>query len=177
MSRLLRFVLLVCCLLLAGCAAYGGWGLKPGEAGRDDVLRVMGAPAMEWRDADGSQELAYPRGPAGVHTFMVRLAPDGKLKQIDNVLEPKVFARVVPGMERQQVLRLLGPSPEQWHRYYPARDELVWEWRFCDDWNEAARFHVLFDGKDGPVRSTLVLTEGQLGLCGGDDGGSCWCSH
>ena len=31
----------------------------------------MGAPAMRWREADGGERLAYPRGPAGFHTYMV----------------------------------------------------------------------------------------------------------
>jgi len=44
-----------------------------------------------------------------------------------------------------------------------------------DDWNESARFDVLFDGSKETVHSTLSLTESQMGLCGGD--GSCICGH
>lgn len=172
-----RLVPVFAALLLAACAAYDGRGLRPGAAGLEEVRRVMGPPALEWRDADGSRQLAYPRGPGAVHTFMVRIGPDGRLQSIENVLEPRVFARVTPGLDRQQVLRLLGPSQPQWTVYYPARDELVWAWRYCDDWNQAAHFHVLFDGRDGPVRSTLSLTEAQLGRCGFGEGGGCWCAR
>ena len=161
-------------LLLAACAAYSGSGLRPGEAGVDDVIRVMGEPAMRWRDPDGSVQLAYPRGPVGFHTFMVRIGPDGKLQRIVNVLDSNGFAQIRPGMTEAQVLRVLGPPYPGWTAYFKARDELVWEWRYCDDLSEAARFNVLFDGATGTVRSSMSLTEAQRGLCGR---GRCWCSR
>ena len=53
------------------------------------------------------------------------------------------------------------PPVPHWTVYFEARDELVWEWRYCDDWGEPARFNVLFDGTSRRVRSTLSLTESQ----------------
>lgn len=162
--------------LLAACAStdYSGHALKPGEARLDDVLRTMGQPALRWQDADGSQQLAYPRGPWGVHTYMVRIGPDGRLKQIENVMDFEAFARVKRGMTQDQVLRILGPSYPGWTAYFPARDELVWEWRYCDQWNEAARFDVLFDGSAKTVRTTQTQTEAQMGLC---NEGMCMCGR
>lgn len=160
---------------LSACANYGSNGLRPGEARLEDVLRVMGKPAMEWRDADGSRQLAYPRGPEGVHTFMAYLGPDGRLQKVENVLDDAGFAKVRPGMSQENVLRVLGPSWPGWTAYFKARDELVWEWRYCDAWNELARFDVLFDGSQKTVRTTQRQTEAQMGLCGSD--GSCWCSR
>ena len=64
-------------LLLAACASYSGSGLAPGVAQLADVQAHMGQPAMRWEDADGSVQLAYARGPAGLDTYMVRLGPDG----------------------------------------------------------------------------------------------------
>lgn len=119
-----------------------------------DVLARMGEPALRWRDADGSQQLAFPRGPAGVHTYMVFLAPDGRLMRIENVLDMRHFALLQPERHTQaDVLRLFGPPFPGWTAYFKARDELVWEWRFCDDWNRLARFDVLFDGTSGRVRT------------------------
>lgn len=169
-----RLFSILAALFLAACAAYSGSGLKPGEAGIADVIRVMGEPAMRWRNPDGSEQLAYPRGPYGVHTYMARVGPDGKLQLIENVLEPSGFAQVKAGMSKDQVLRILGPSYSGWTTYFKARDELVWEWRYCDDWKEAARFNVLFDGTTGIVRSALSLRESQMGLCGQ---GGCLCSR
>ena len=159
--------------LLAACAGYGGSGLKAGEDGQADVIRVMGIPAMQWADADGSRQLAYPRGPMGVHTYMAHIGPDGKLQRIENVLTLETFARVRPGMNLEQVLRLLGPSEPSGTAYFKARDELVWEWRYCDPANELARFVVLFDGTQRTVRSTMKQTEAQRGICGL---GGCRCS-
>lgn len=158
--------------LLAACASYSGTGLKPGEAQLENVLRKMGKPAMSWQDPGGSQQLAYPRG---MHTFMVHIGPDGKMQRIENVMDMKNFARIRPDMTKSQVLRILGPSEPSATAYFKARDELVWEWRYCDEWNEPARFDVLFDGNKEVVRSTMSLTESQMGLCG--DEGRCLCGH
>lgn len=172
MKILLAFLMV---LLLGSCATYGGSGLRPGEARLDDVLRTMGQPAMRWQDPDGSLQLAYPRGPMGMHTYMAYLGPDGKLQRIENVMDPKAFARIRAGMTQEQVLRILGPSEPSWTTYFKARDELVWEWRYCDEWNATARFDVLFDGSKGIVRSTLSQTEDQMGLCA--PWWPCWCSR
>lgn len=174
-----RFVVLlsVTGLLLAACASFDGRGLVVGQAVLDDVTRVMGRPKMEWAEADGSRQLAYPRGPMGAKTFMARLGPDGRLLKMENVLEPAFFSRIKSNMTPDEVVRVLGPSEPSWTRYFAARDELVWEWRYCDAWNQLARFDVLFDNTRQSVRSTMSLRESQIGGCGGDDGASCWCSH
>ncbi|MBW7902295.1 MAG: hypothetical protein H3C26_12490 [Rhodocyclaceae bacterium] len=156
-----RCFAVVCCLFLSACAGYSGRGLVPGVAGEAEVLATMGAPAMRWARPGGGAQLAYPRGPAGVHTYMVFVDAAGRLERIVNVLDAVHFARVQAGMTQDEVLRLLGPPQPQWTAYFPARDELVWEWRYCDSWGEAARFDVLFDGTAKTVRSTLSWTEGQ----------------
>jgi hypothetical protein len=148
-------------LLLAGCAGYGGKGLAPGFADEAEVVRVMGQPAMQWTDPDGARQLAYPRGPTGVHTFMVRLGPDGRLLRIENALEPTRFAQLRPNMGQAEVLRLLGPGVADWTAYFKARDELVWGWRYCDDGGKLARLYVLFDGTRLTVRSTQSVLEDQ----------------
>ncbi|MFA5170837.1 MAG: outer membrane protein assembly factor BamE [Sulfuriferula sp.] len=162
--KILSGILLV--LLLSACASYSGRGLEPGTAGYDDVIRVMGQPAMRWQNADGSSQLAYPRGPMGVQTFMAVIAADGKLKSLKNVLDAKHFAQIQPGMTKDQVLRILGPSEPSWTTYYARRDELVWEWRYCNELRQLSRFDVLFDGSKGIVRSSMGMTESQRGLCG-----------
>lgn len=172
----MRFFGIIGLLLLAGCANYGGSGLRPGVDGREDIVRVMGAPAMEWTDPDGARQLAYPRGPMGAHTYMAFIGPDGRLLRVENALTMAFFARVRAGMTMEEVLRVLGPPVPSWTAYFKARDELVWEWRYCDDWSELARFNVLFDGSSKRVRSTLSLTESQLGKCGGG-WGTCFCGR
>ena len=148
-------VLMMLVSLLSACAGYSGRGLQPGTADLQDVLATMGTPALQWHDDDGRRQLAYPRGPEGTQTFMAHIGADGKLEKIEGVLDPQHFARIENGKSDQAtVLRLLGPSQPQWTAYFKARDELVWEWRFCDSWNQVARFDVLFDASTGIVRST-----------------------
>lgn len=154
-----RKLLILSALFVGGCAAYSGSGLKPGVAGVDDVVGVMGQPAMRWQDPDGAVQLSYPRGPLGVHSFMVYLGPDGRLQRIENVMAPEAFARVRRDMTENQVLRVLGPSFPGWTVYFKPRDELVWEWRYCNERSAAARFDVLFDGTKGTVRSTQSWVE------------------
>jgi hypothetical protein len=145
-------------LLLAACASYSGSGLKPGVATLAEVEGVMGVPAMRWKNPDGTQQLAYPRGQAGFHTYMVAIGADGRLVSIDNVLDTKNFARIQPGMTEEQVLRILGPTTCG-KAVFPARNELVWQWRFLDDFRASAHFFVLFDTVKGTVRSTMSMAE------------------
>lgn len=148
--------------LLSACASYSGTGLKPGLSTTEDVLKIMGPPAMQWKNADGSLRMSYPRGPAGPHSIMVNTSADGRLKSIGNVLEYKHFAKIVAGKTTQEeVLRILGPSIADWTTYYKSRDELVWGWRYCEPSTQQARFFVLFDGMNGLVRTTQSLPDYQ----------------
>ena len=170
---LLRLALAASALVLSSCAGYGGSNLKPGVATLSEVVAAMGEPAMRWKDADGREQLAYPRGPAGTQTFMAMIAADGRLERIEGVLDTAHFARIEAGKSDQAaVLRLLGPSQPPWTQYFKARDELVWEWLFCDSWNQLAFFDVLFDATTGIVRTSYQRSE-----LGNRDGGPPGCSH
>lgn len=153
------WISLISTMLLAACASYSGYGLKSGEARLEQVQAIMGPPALRWQDADGSVQLAYPRGPAGLDTYMVKLGPDGRLQSIANVLDEQSFARIRAGMTKDEVLRLIGPPDHSRSAYFKARDELAWEWRFREVYGNPARFAVLFDATAGSVRSTLILPE------------------
>lgn len=155
----MRAITLLLTLLLTACASYSGAGLRPGEAGFSDVVGLMGQPVMRWQDPDGSVQLAYPRGPAGIHTYMVKMGADGRLRSIENVLDETVFARIQAGMTKEQVLRVLGPPDSLRTAYFKARDELVWDWRACTYNVNMQRIYVLFDATAGTVRSTMSEDE------------------
>jgi hypothetical protein len=157
----LRCCIFLFALALSGCAAYSGAGLKPGISTEAEVRALMGVPAMHWDISGDGRQLAYPRGPAGFQTYMVFIDAAGKLERTVNVLRQESFAKVQPGMTQPQVLQLIGPPQPQWEAYFKARDELVWEWRFCDSWNQAARFDVLFDGTTKIVRTAYSWQESQ----------------
>jgi len=151
---LLRIIAVGLVALLSACAGYSGSNLKPGLSMLSDVTASMGTPAMRWKDADGREQLAYPRGPSGVQTFMVFMGPDGKLDRIEKVFDMEHFARIVSGKsDKEAVLRVLGPSVQR-PTYFASRNELVWEWHFSDSWNQSAFFGVIFDDSTGIVRST-----------------------
>ena len=153
------WIALLTSALLTACASYSGSGLKPGEARLEDVQSLMGPPALRWQEADGSVQLAYPRGPLGYHTFMVKLGPDGRLQSITNVLDDAGFAQIHAGLTKEQVLHVLGPPDYSLSVYFKARDELVWDWRFCSSFGVPARFQVLFDATSGTVRSAISQVE------------------
>lgn len=171
-----KILLLFIALFMAGCASYGGRGLQPGVSTVAEVEAVMGVPALRWAETDGGQSLAFPRGPAGYHTYIARFDAGGRLVDLRNVLEPRVFAQVVEGLTQEEVLRLLGPPVPAWTVYFDRRDELVWEWRFCDDWSEPARFNVLFAGTSGRVTKTMAMTERQTAPFGFGNRRT-WCSR
>ena len=172
MKRLIFCLILPCVMAMTGCASYSGRGLQPGVSELPEIIATMGEPAMRWENKDGSKQLAYPRGPAGTQTFMVFVDSNGRLQNIEGVLTDKYFAQIIAGKsDAEAVLKLLGPPPPHRTTYFKARDELVWEWRICDNFSQMAFFNVLFDGTTGIVKSTLQIPDysgfdGVVAFCG-----------
>ena len=135
----------------------------------------MGEPAMRWKDPDGREQLAYPRGAvryANLHGISWGRTVGWSISKV--CLDMEHFARI---RTRQVAIRrkccaCLGPPQPQWTAYFKARDELVWEWRFCDSWNALAFFDVLFDATTGVVRSSYQRSDLR-----GPDGRAPSCAH
>jgi hypothetical protein len=104
--------------------------LQPGVSTVSDVRRLAGKPEFVWENDDGSQRYEYPRGPNGTRTYMLDFAPDGTLSSITQALTSGNFAKVVPGMSKDDVRRLLG-KPTTVARYALSNDE-VWSWHWAD---------------------------------------------
>lgn len=136
-------ILLAAAAACAGCAAYNGYNLQPGVSTEAQVRSVMGAPALEFANGDGSRQLAYPRGPLGTQTFMADVGTDGKLVAMRGVLTDDTFYQVVPGLTRDQILRLIGPPGET--MAFPRLNQVAWDYRFVDTWGYTAIFSVMFD--------------------------------
>ena len=133
----MRFTLnLLCCLVLTGCATYGDSALQPGQSTTTRIEQRLGPPALRWSEASGGETLVYPTGPMGYHTWFFRTNAENMLIERKNVLNSAHFAKIQAGMSEEEVLRVIGPPYPAWTVYFKARDELVWEWRYCDDWNE-----------------------------------------
>lgn len=158
-SAFLRSTTWLLSCVLVGCASHSGRGLEPGLATLDDVTALMGPPAHLWTGTGNRAQLSYPRGPAGLQSYMVFIDSRGRLDRIENVLTDATLAKVVAGMSREEVLRLVGPPVPEWTAHFSARRELAWEWRYCNDRSMTARFHALFDSDTGRVRSTMTFDE------------------
>ena len=157
-------------LLAAGCAGINASSLQPGVSTLPQIEAALGAPARVWTNPDGSAQLAYPFGPSGTQTFMVFVGADGKLQRITGVLNETQFRLVQPGMTKEQVLRILGPSGSLWTQTFPRTNTLAWTWLYCAPGNFQNYFNVMFDTGTGLVRSTgqspvMVGREGLTPSC------------
>ncbi|HVS25868.1 MAG TPA: hypothetical protein VHE58_00935 [Burkholderiales bacterium] len=141
--------------LLAGCASYSGRGLEPGISTETEVREVMGAPAATWETPDGPA-WAYPRGPLGVETFLVRFDADGKLALIEQVLDEEHFAQIKADLTQDDVLHLIGPPFQI--LTFPALNEVSWDYRFRDLWGYNSIFSASFD-EAGRVKRTFRQRE------------------
>jgi hypothetical protein len=114
-------------LLLAGCVAYGPGDLRVGDD-EAAVVRSMGAPAARHAMPEGVTRLVFARGPFGRHAYMVELGRDGRVLRWHQALSEAAFARIVPGMSADELLRDFGPpcrrQPLGWQPW------VVWSWRF-----------------------------------------------
>jgi hypothetical protein len=129
-------------LLLAGCASDGA-GLKPGVSSAEEVVRSMGPPALEIANPDGSRNMAYPKGYFAGQTFMVKVGPDGLVQGVEQVLNEDTFRRIVPGLTRDDVMRMLGPPVEVMD--FPRLQQTALDYRYHDAWGYDAILSVMVD--------------------------------
>ena len=148
---------------ITGCDTRKMMGLEEGVSTEADVRARLGEPEATYDDARGGRTLEYPRQPAGQVNYMISIGPDGKMTALRQVLNPSEFAKVTPGLDKQQVRRLLGKPAKM--QSYALKGEEVWDWRFLSG-PEGRVFSVTFDA-DGRVVSTATTLDpresGQLG--------------
>jgi len=124
--------------------------LRPGELALKTLQRAMAVPRYVGRTADGSNASGLSARAGGVYDLAGSFSiPAAGCECTENVLDAKHFAAIKPGMDKTGVLHLLGRRRRNGRSTFDARDELVWEWRYCDDWHAAARFDVCSMGSRG----------------------------
>ncbi len=138
-------------IALVGCDHIAQQELQPGISTKEDVLTKMGKPEMIWEEKDGSAHYEFPRGPEGHVTYMVKISPEGKYLGMENVLTEANFAKVKPGMKRDELRRLLGRPTET--GIFQLKKEEVWTYRYRGTHYPSRRFHVMMD-LDGVVKNT-----------------------
>jgi len=156
--KLSTTLLWLCCSgLLGGCAT--GHSLVPGQSTEADVRAQMGAPTDTRAEADGDRVWEYARGREGFHTYMVRLGPDGRVKEVTQVLTEERLARIVPGKTtRSEVRRLLGP-PSFEDAYGVGQ---TWSWRYKKGDVHPGHLVVTFN-RDDTVSTTIAIVDQPRG--------------
>jgi hypothetical protein len=151
LARLALVVGVLGCATLSGCVALF-LTLEPGVSRKEQVLAKYGTPDEIRQRADGSIVYEYPREPEGRENYRVTLSPDGTLRSVEQLIDEPYFARLQPGMTREQVLEILGrPSA---YEAYPRLAETVILWNFTDFGSKRMQFNAHFDERTGLLTHT-----------------------
>ena len=166
MAKLLGVLLLVLAAVvgLPGCDQKRIAELEEGVATEADVRAKFGEPAAVYAEENGARTFEYPRQPEGQVNYMITIAADGKMSALRQVLKEASFVKVVPGMDKAQLRRLLGrPAKTQ---VYELKQQEVWDWHFRHENNDNKLFSVTLD-KNGLVLSTAIALDPRTNLPGG----------
>ena len=141
-------------LLLAACDPQRISELEEGVSTEADVRARFGEPEKIWDAPGGGRTFEYPRQPAGTQNYMITIGPDGKMASLRQVLNPRTFAQVKPGMPMEQVRRMLGKPMKITN--YTLKSETHYDWRYQEQpgVGETKVFTVVFD-RELKVVSTM----------------------
>lgn len=139
---------------LAGCDAAGIQGLEEGVSTETQVRERLGAPERIWPEAGGARTLEYNRQPAGRRNYMITIGPDGVMTALRQVLAPHHFDKVQPGMDQEQVRRMLGKPARQ--MTYALKQQTEWDWNWLDAPAREMVFTVVFDQNGKVLKSASV---------------------
>lgn len=115
-------------IFLAGCVS-DGRNLRPGVADAAAVRAEMGAPGEILALPEGGEAWFYPRGRMGRQTFRAELAPDGRLRKLEQVLDEHNFDQVVAfKTTRDELRRMFGPPNDEWRGSLSQQG--IWDYRY-----------------------------------------------
>jgi hypothetical protein len=158
-------LLLVTSALLSGCDVQNIRELEEGVSTEADVKKRFGEPEAVWDGSDGTRIFEYNRQPAGHQNYMISIGPDGKMAALRQVLTPRNFAQIQPGMLMETVRRMLGRPMKI--TPFDRVAEVHHDWRYQDGPNtsDSKIFTVVYD-RDLKVLRTLSVRDPAL-----DNGG------
>jgi hypothetical protein len=168
MNRFLKYIFVLGSALLAFACdkqgrpieEFGLDKLAKGISSESDVRMVMGKPDTVWEEEDGSRVLEYPKGPEGARTWFFMIDKDGKMRDYRQVLTEENFARIKPGMSKDEVRRMLGKPRSV--AQYKLKNEEAWDWRYLPAPGTGPRlFNVHFDMTSGKVTATSSFEAAQ----------------
>jgi hypothetical protein len=123
----------------------------------------MGPPSGQYPNSDGSRILAYSMGRLGTETYMADVSPAGQVIAVRGARNDDTFQRIVQGMHRDEVLRMIGPPGDTMR--FPRQNQDSWEYYYQDTWGYPAYFYVNFDA------SGIVVSKVTRRIDGRDSGG------
>ncbi len=138
-------------LLVGGCTSLTPPSFAPGTA-MPEVESRMGKPKDVVKAPDGDTVWQYPNGPVGQTTYVVRFGPDQRMKGVYQALTLQEFAKIRPGMTRDEIRLLLGRPGETMS--FSRMNEEVWSYHYQASASDNRIFNVHFDAKAGAVRTT-----------------------
>ena len=150
-------------LLVTGCDQQNAEKLVEDVSTEADVKRLYGEPRKVTVAADGGRTLDYPRQPEGYTNYVMVIGADGKLKSLRQLLNPDNFAKVQPGMNREEVVAILGPFARE--RRFDLQKQFQIQWRYRDT-HDIKFFGVTFDQGGRVVSTESVLESSQMGDAG-----------
>jgi hypothetical protein len=116
--------MLAACLWATGCVNLAT--IAPGTSATD--VAASAKPFRVWPEANGASSWEYPLGPAGRHTFMVRVGADGRVTRVDQVLDWPFFNTLHPGMKASEIEHVLGRPYSTSYMPYRAENVMAWRW-------------------------------------------------
>ena len=116
------------CAAFVGCAGVAPPADLKGRT-EAEVVQAMGQPTGRYTLPDNGRRLEYATGPAGRHTTMVDLDAQGRVVQAEQVLDPRYFEVVNPGMKKDDLLRFIGRPCER--RGSSGGGEIL-SWRYAN---------------------------------------------
>jgi outer membrane protein assembly factor BamE (lipoprotein component of BamABCDE complex) len=138
-------------LLLAGCASFDGRTLVPGQSSANEVVALMGEPALVLKRTQGETLQYHERYLTGPAMYVARIGANGVLRGIEQRLVYENIHKVKEGMRAAEVRELLGP-PYNVSRL-PRLQFDVWEypWRHAVRERRVLWVHFADDGVVGRV--------------------------
>jgi hypothetical protein len=126
--RLARIVFLAS---LAGCASYGQQAISPGMS-ENQVAKRFGKPVDAGRLPSGEEFRDYTTQPFGYTNLRVTFTPDGRVRDVRNLLTEENVRNVHAGMTPDEVVGMVGRSAPYEQRSY-AGGTRSWTYRYYDN--------------------------------------------
>ncbi len=140
----LKWIVLVAAgALLYGCASFAPGVLQPGTP-ISQARGVFGGASAEYALPGGGKRLEFRQGK---ETWMLDFNAGGSLVSSQQVLTQANFAKIVPGMTREQVLIQIGHPVEVFGVAWQKLD--VWNYRYFD--GDCVWFQVSISAASGRV--------------------------